>query len=187
MNGISGNWFAQNYWHKIATNPVTRTGGASSTLKFSAQVAYTSITPLVMAPYPFKGIQWTPTTGQAGNNYLVYYIAYKAYSTPAEILSRINIQLEVPYIDAGNIASGGSVIYQVINSRRTHGNLLPDTSTYVGDSGLTIAKISIPFTTTLDNQPVNIRIQHGLYDITGYLYLDPSYHIYNSSNVQIYP
>lgn len=186
-NGNTGSWYSHNYYYRAETNATARTGGASSSVKFNSTVlgTYQANRPLTIAPWPYKGIQWTPTTGQSGNNYLVYYLAYKSFTTPSDLHPKFNFVMQVPYTDVNNTPSAGGPIYQKFNSR-SHGNWMADSSVWTGDSGLTIVKMVMPFNCPLENVPINIRIEFNAYDISGYIYLDPKLEIYNAAGTLLF-
>lgn len=168
-NNVLGNWSARSFRTNILTSNTYRTGGKNYSLKCqSFSAAAGGRRPyLWIAPTPFDGIPvYFSTTGAKK---VTLFIAYKLYDPAADVnINDIIVEIEIP-----KAASGSEK--RVISST-SKGVFLNDTSTWNGDSGLTIKKI-VTYFDMLQTGDVKCRIGFYKYQssyTTGYLVLDPA-------------
>jgi len=94
------------------------------------------------------------------------YVAYKNYASDVILPKRVIVILEVPYFSNG-VWQKKNVFSDIDGKWETDG------SSWVGDTGLTTKKLTIPFIVTDPDQPVTARVLFDWFDPTGYIYIDP--------------
>ena len=167
VDGISGNWYGDNYYYKGETFNVFRTGGAAASIRLTSYRNSNTRRELNIAPRPWKGLEWTPPS--TGQHSVTMHVAHKLYADPTLLPKRVRMLVEVP-----SPVTGG---YE----RKTYHSEVEGTweddsaSTWNNDSGLTQLKCVLPFEVEDISQPVQVRVMFDWWDSsnTGYLYMDP--------------
>lgn len=146
------------YNGNIVASVVARSGGEAFSLQASPTDATTGLYPLsVVSPRGRESI-WLALS--SGARTVTLYFACKNLSP-----TRSDVWVEAEYADGSN--------KPVIVSSYSYGTALTsDSSTWTGDSGLTIFKIVLSFTLP-SAQAVPIRIFFGKYAASAYCYVDP--------------
>ena len=165
VGGFTGKWYGTNRYYKGETWNVYRDGGASASIKLShGQSPSDSRTALFIAPRPWRGLEWTPST--TGQHYAKVYVAHKFYAYPNLLSKRFRILVEVP--------TANNTIKTYTSD--VNGQWETDSSSiWYHDSGMTQKVCTIPFIVEITSKPITVRILFDWYDSTGigYLYLDP--------------
>lgn len=162
--GVTGRWHATSKYFDLATNTTYRSGGAKTYSIKGTHISAPSGSrvPLWIAPKPWAGIE--VAFGTTGKKKISIYFAYKLYST----FDISNILAEVEYLAEAT----GSVVTSACS--RGNGQLVDDSSTWIGDSGLTIKRLDI-FFELLQASSVYVRIGWQNYDAAGgYTLIDPA-------------
>jgi hypothetical protein len=167
VDNITGKWYGTNRYYIGQSWNAYRTGGAAAAIKFNANAGFSDyhLFPLVLAPKPFRGLEWTP--GSTGAATLTVYVAHKLFSPTYNLHNRFRIEIEVPYYDGANW-------HKETYLSETEGWWEDDgVSVWNNDTGLTPLKLILPFTVNSASQPITARMHFDWYDPTGYLYVDP--------------
>jgi len=163
--GVKGAWKMYGTSCTITADSSYRTGGESFSIK---------MTPTAPPAVADGIIGWIGTPGRetifaavtAGTQTITLYGAHKGWTTAP---TQADLWFEGAYYADG---SGATVTNLSTRDLTTMATLTTDTSTWNGDSGLTIFKLTITLTVGQDSI-VPIRIFLSRYDSGAYLYIDP--------------
>ena len=149
----------------ITSDVTARTGGEAYSIKMAPQVA-PDITNQIVGQVGLPGQETIYANVAAGANTITIYGAYKAWgATPP---TQADLWFEGSYY-AG--ASGATVT--AFSTRDLTGTALTsDTSTWTGDTGLTVFKITKTITAGQASS-VPIRVYLSKYVSSAYIYIDP--------------
>ena len=142
----------------IVSSSAARDGGSASSLQCQANVATTP------RQEPLLQVGLDPVTLPSGACTVTVYVAHKSYGTPP---TQDDLFFEIDYHDeaGGHRATG--------TSRDTAAPALDaDASTWTGDSGLTITKLTASITTG-QACTASLRLFLNAYDAAGYVLVDP--------------
>ena len=159
--GVQGYWKAFNNKGIIESSDVYRTGGSPHSLRCMLETANND-----SATFPTLGVR---DKGEviyldllAGTHTITMYGAHRLF---ADALTKGELFLEVDWLDSNGILKSVSSVRQ--------GDLETDASVWVGDTDLTVFKMTQTITIPTDQQvPVRVYGTY-VYENSAYLYLDP--------------
>ncbi len=160
--GVEGYWKGFLYQGTIESTDVYRTGGSPHSLRIERDRVVATIT----ESFPILGKR---SRGEviyldlvAGTHTVTMYGAHRIFASP---LTKTDLYLEVDYLNADGTSASITT--------RGAGALETDSSTWNGDTDLTIFKMVTTFAIP-SNQTVPVRILGSItYEPNTYLYIDP--------------
>ena len=162
--GVTGNWRCATEDMLLKSVNVQRTGGSSYAIRGSATGP--TYNPAWMGKLPFKGLVRTSAqVGAVGQRTMTLYGAYKGFITDPRP-NNIFVTLDVPL-------GGTGTRRQVLDSRSLNMSWETDSSAWVGDSGLTVIKLVLPFDYERA-EDVELRIGAYWNEPGSYFYIDPA-------------
>lgn len=157
--GTANLWKSATFSGTVNSSSVTRTGGEVYSILLTNTLSTSLSRGQMQLSQLGRETMWISCS--SGARTITIYGAYKNYTT----LLAHDIWIETEYRD-------GSIITQPVTTHIPNGALSSDSSTWVGDSGLTMFKMVLSFTLSAA-QIVPLRIYGLKYQSSAYLYIDP--------------